>query len=105
MSFLSDTQKSLVNRLHAVVDDIEARMMLGTVGLYAGDAQIGILDGESIYLRANEDSRAVFEDKGAVPYDSSAGVAQVAYFKVPGAILDDDELFAAWVHHALDAAD
>lgn len=100
MSFLSDAQKKLVDRLGTVEKDIEARMMLGTIGLYVDGAQIGVVEDEAVYLRAGEDQRSAFEEQGATPYNSGGGVAQAAYFKVPSAILDDDEGLTTWVSHA-----
>lgn len=104
-SFLSSTQQTLVDRLADVTDDVEARMMLGTVGVFASDRQIGILDDEALYLRTDESNRATFEEKGATPYNGGDGVAQVSYFQVPSPILDNDDALSAWVSHALDVSD
>jgi len=104
MSFLTDAQKSLVNRLASVADDVEARMMLGNVGVYAGGLQIGILDDGALYLRAQEEHKETFAAKGATPYNSSTGVAQAAYFRIPDEIFDDEDTLKAWVAYAVEAA-
>ena len=75
MSFLSDAQKSLVDRIGTVASDIEARMMLGTIGLYIDGAQIGVVEDDAVYLRAGDDQKEAFEEQGATPYN--AGGASV----------------------------
>ena len=100
MSFLTDAQKKLVDRIGMIENDIEARMMLGTIGLYIDNAQIGVVEEDAVYLRAGEDHRETFEDQGATPYNSGGGVAQAAYFKVPPAVLEDDDGLTMWVEHA-----
>jgi len=104
MSFLSDAQKKLVDRLGTVASDIEARMMLGTIGLYIDDAQIGVVEEEAVYLRAGEDHRDAFEQQGATPYNAGGAVAQASYFRVPPAILNDDEALTTWVDHSRSVA-
>lgn len=104
MPFLSDAQKRLVDRLGVVASDIEARMMLGTIGLYVDDVQIGVVEDDAVYLRASEESRSTFEEQGATPYNAAGGVAQASYFRVPSGILDDDEGLKVWVNHARNAA-
>ena len=104
MSFLSDAQKRLVDRLGVVASDIEARMMLGTIGLYVDDVQIGVVEDDAVYLRASEESRSTFEEQGATPYNTGGGVAHASYFRVPSGILDEDEGLKIWVNHAQNAA-
>ena len=104
MSFLSSSQKTLVDRIGGVVDDIEARMMLGTVGLFAGDQQFGVLDDERVFLRVDDDSRSVFEEAGTQPY-SASDVKQAAYLEVPDGVVKDTDMLAAWVQRAIEAAD
>lgn len=104
MSFLSSAQKALVDRIGAVVDDVEARMMLGTVGLFAGDAQFGILEAGDLYLCVDDDHRADFAEAGTEPY-GAGGVETAAYLEVPDDVLDDDDALATWVERAVEAAD
>jgi TfoX/Sxy family transcriptional regulator of competence genes len=104
MSTLSESQRSVVDRIATVAPDVEARMMLGTIGLYSGDEQFGILDGEDVYLRANEEHREVFESKGATPYNSSGGVAQASYFRVPDQVFSNDDALETWVSYAIEEA-
>jgi len=103
MSFLSSSEKALVDRLAGIVEDVEARMMLGTVGLFAGDQQFGVLDDNQLYLSVDDDSREDFAEAGAEPY-SAASVEAAAYLQVPEGIVEDDDTFASWVERSLEAA-
>jgi TfoX/Sxy family transcriptional regulator of competence genes len=104
MSTLSESQRALVDRIARFLPDVEARMMLGTIGLYANDEQFGLLDGEDVYLRAGEAHRETFEAQGATPYSSSGGIAQASYFRVPDAVLDEDEALSTWLTYAAEEA-
>jgi DNA transformation protein len=103
MSFLSSSQKALVDRIGEVVEDVEARMMFGTVGLFADDQQFGVLDGEDLYLSVDEDVRSDFAAAGAEPYNASA-VEKAAYLEVPDEVVQNDEAFTTWLEHAVEAA-
>jgi len=104
MSFLSSSQKALVDRLAGVVDDVEARMMFGTVGLFADDQQFGLLDDEHLYLCVDDGHRSDFDERGTQPYSAST-VEEAAYLEVPDGIVSDEDTLASWVQRAVDAAD
>jgi len=104
MSFLSTSQKALIDRLGNILDDVEARMMFGTIGVFSDDQQFGILDDEDLYLCVDDDSRASFAEAETSPY-SAASVQQAAYLEVPDDVLENSDMLAAWVHRAIDAAD
>ncbi len=104
MSFLSSSQKALVDRVGGIVDDVEARMMLGTVGLFADGRQFGVLDDDRLYLSVDDESRSTFVEAGTEPY-SAPGVEEAAYLEVPDGVIEDDDTFAAWVERSLEAAD
>lgn len=104
MSFLSSSQKALVDQIATAVDDVEARMMFGTVGLFADNQQFGILDDEHLYLSVTDEHKSEFDARGTQPY-SAASVEDAAYLEVPEGILGDEDSLAMWVERALDAAD
>lgn len=104
MSFLSSSQKSIVDRIGSIVDDVEARMMLGTVGLFARGEQFGVLDDEHLYLQVADDHRTDFVEAGTEPYNA-ADVEHAAYLEVPDGILEDESSFATWVERAVDTTD
>jgi TfoX/Sxy family transcriptional regulator of competence genes len=104
MSFLSSAQKALVDRIGDIVDDVEARMMLGTVGLFSGNQQFGVLEEEDLYLCVDDDTRDDLASAGGEPYGAS-DVEAAAYLAVPDEIVNDDTRFVDWVEQAVEAAE
>jgi TfoX/Sxy family transcriptional regulator of competence genes len=106
MSFLNSYQRSLVDRIGASVHGVEARMMLGTIGLYddaASDQPFGLMEGETFYLLADEEARDVFESGGATPVQAGNPGPGKSFFRVPAEVKQSDEL-ETWVTHAIRAA-
>lgn len=103
MSFLSSSQKALVDRIGGIVNDVEARMMLGTVALFTDGRQFGVLDDDRLYLSVDDESRSHFVEAGTEPY-SAPEVEEAAYLAVPDEVVEDDDTFAAWVERSLEAA-
>jgi TfoX/Sxy family transcriptional regulator of competence genes len=104
MSFLSSEQKALVDRIGSLVDNVEARMMLGTVGLFASDQQFGVLDDDRLYLSVDDESREAFVEVGTEPY-SAPNVEEAAYLRLPGEVTEDTDQLFSWVERAVEAAD
>lgn len=103
MSFLSPSQKEIVDCLAGVVDNVEARMMIGTIGLFANDHQFGILEDEELYLCVDEESRSDYVEAGTEPYSASE-IDEAVYLEVPDSVLDNEEALVAWVQRAVDVA-
>lgn len=92
-----------MDRIGGVLENVEARMMLGTVGLFAEEQQFGILDEEDLYLSVDDNSRADFAKEGTEPYNAS-DIEQAAYLEVPEDVVEDDDTLAEWVERAVEAA-
>jgi TfoX/Sxy family transcriptional regulator of competence genes len=103
MSFLTAPQKALVDRIATVVDDVEARMMFGAVGVFVDDRQVGILEDETLYLCVDDEHRDDVAAAGAEPY-GAAVVETATYLSVPPAVVEDEERLGAWVRRAAAAA-
>lgn len=79
--------------------------MFGGVGLYHNDLFFGILAGDTLYLKADDQTRAQFERAGGhafQPYPDRGGTMK--YYSVPLAILEDVDQLTRWVADALAAA-
>lgn len=106
MSFLNARQRSLIDRIGTLIDSVEARMMLGTVGLYDSDSSdqpFGLLEGDAFYLLADADARDVFESGGATAVQAGSPGPGKTFFRVPPEVSSSDQL-DAWVEHAIRAA-
>jgi len=106
MSFLNARQRSLIDRIGTLIDSVEARMMLGTVGLYDSDSSdqpFGLLEGDAFYLLADADARDVFESGGATAVQAGSPGPGKTFFRVPPEVSSSDQL-DAWVEHSIRAA-
>ncbi|MEL6360791.1 MAG: TfoX/Sxy family protein [Pseudomonadota bacterium] len=93
--------------LFAPLGEIRVRKMFGGAGVYCDELFFAILDDEAIYLKADDKTRATFEDAGlaAFSFEMKDGTAAtMSYYEVPPDIFDDEEALLDWTGLALEAA-
>jgi TfoX/Sxy family transcriptional regulator of competence genes len=95
--------KALFDCIGGIVEDVEARMMIGTVGLFAGDQQFGVLDDDQLYLPVDGNNRDDFAEAGTEPY-SAASVEGASSLQVPEGAIEDEYILASWMERSLEAA-
>ena len=79
--------------------------MFGGVGLYRADVFFGILAADTLYLKADSQTRDRYQRAGSrpfTPYPDRRG--SVHYFSVPLAVLEDADEIGIWVAEAVEAA-
>ena len=85
--------------------DVTPKAMFGGVGLYHKGLFFGILAGDVLYLKADDQTRAAFERAGSKPfkpYADRAGTMQ--YYAVPVGVLESAVELARWARDAVAAA-
>lgn len=81
--------------------EVYARRMFGGHGLYAEDAFFGVIFGDRLYLKTDDDSRRAFEEAGMGPLSASDGtVILKRYLEVPPAVLEAPRELVAWARRA-----
>jgi DNA transformation protein len=94
--------------LFAPLGGVSFRRMFGGLGIYRDGVIFGATFGEgSLYLKADEQTRAAYEAEGCGPfvYEGNAGrPVQMPYWRIPERLYDDPEEFAAWARDAFGAA-
>lgn len=95
----------VLEQLARHLPDVRARAMFGGVSISSGGATFALLDGDLLYLKGDGRCRGEYEEAGWPPFrpfgpDGSA----MAYFKVPGEMLDVPEELGPWVALAMGAA-
>jgi DNA transformation protein and related proteins len=83
---------------------VEPRSMFGGVGLYSGELFFGLLAGDVLYLKADDETRHRFERAKSKPFMPYAERASTHYFEVPIAVLEDADELRYWVADALAAS-
>jgi DNA transformation protein and related proteins len=85
---------------------VRARRMFGAAGLYCDELFFGIVSGDTLYLRADERTRAEYVARGMHPFRPYPDRPQVSmsYYAIPAEVLEDAEELARWGREALAAA-
>ncbi|MHA1564370.1 MAG: TfoX/Sxy family protein [Alphaproteobacteria bacterium] len=88
------------------LDGVRLRSMFGGQGLFQGDVMFGLIAGDTLYLKVDEQNRGFFEEAGMAPFAYSRRDKAIAmsYFEAPPESLEDGDLFLPWVESAIAAA-
>lgn len=92
---------------------VRIKRMFGGAGIYAGplngrDVMFGLIDDDTIYLKADEALKAELAAEGSVSwvYTGRAGpMTNTSYWRLPEAALDDPSEAVAWARRALAVAE
>ncbi len=97
-----------LQELFGALGPVRVKSMFGGAGVYAGELMIGLLDrDETLYLRADDDTRARFEAAGSSPFVyplKDGSEMALGYWRIPEEALESPEEALAWGRLALDAA-
>src|SRR5690606_24282702 len=96
-----------VAELFAEFGAVRCRRMFGGLGIYSGALIFGLVADGEIFLKADAESRARFEEAGSAPFTYTARNGRttvMSYWRLPGEALDDPERAAEWARLALSAA-
>jgi DNA transformation protein len=86
---------------------VTIKRMFGGAGLYREGVMFGLVDGENLYLKADERTREAFEAEGLLPfsYRTKHGTNTLtSYWRAPERCFDDPDEMAAWAERAWAAA-
>ena len=95
--------RDYVTDLFAPFGEVKIKLMFGGAGLYFKGQMFGLIAGERIYLKANEETRPYFEREGSKPFvfESKRGeTVAMSYLEVPARLLDDTDELAVWARRA-----
>lgn len=97
---------SYCSELLATAGPVRSRRMFGGVGLYVDDVFVAIIAEDTLYLKADAQTRAQFEAAGCKPFEYSANDKQATlnYWTVPPEAMDSPALMRPWVRLAVEAA-
>ena len=85
---------------------VRSRRMFGGYGIYYDDLMFGLVADDVLYLKVDDQSRQLFEDKGLGPfmYEKNGKAMAMSYYQAPEEIFDDPDEARTWALHAFDAA-
>jgi DNA transformation protein len=96
-----------VRELLEQLGDIRIRPMFGGAGVYFEDLFFGIIDDDTLFLRADDENREAFEAVGSRQFTYSmkdGEIMSMAYWSLPDSAADDPEQAVRWATGAVDAA-
>lgn len=104
-----------MNLSHAYLDRIIARLsqvaevsyrrIFNGVGLYYRGVQFAIVINDRLYFRADEHSRALYQQKGMTAFQPRAAVnVESCFFQLPNDVLEQPAELRHWLRIAVEAA-
>ncbi len=85
---------------------VTVKRMFGGAGAYADGVMFGLIEGDTLYLKSDDTTRAAFEEEGQTPFvfDGATGPVAMSYWRVPDRLYDDPDEMAEWARRALGVA-
>ncbi len=92
--------------LLAALGNVRTRRMFGGWGLYAGDAFVGLILNEQLYLKTRPQSAPVLAAAGCQPFTHSAKgrTVTIGFWSAPAEAMDSPAAMEPWARLALQAA-
>ena len=100
----------------SVCDEITARLtpmgpvagrnMFGGYGIFMDGLMFGLIAGNELYFKVDDQNRAAFEAAGSAPftYHGKSKPVEMSYRKVPAAVFNDMNALVEWGTAAFSAA-
>jgi DNA transformation protein len=85
---------------------VSVRRMFGGAGVYADGVMFGLVADDTLYLKADDETKSGFEAEGLAPfvYAGSGGTVAMSYWRIPERLLDDPDEMVDWARTALGVA-
>jgi len=98
---VSDGFKALVLDNLSGLEEVVPRPMFGGLGLYCRGVFFGIVAADVLYLKADDELRAEFEQAGATAFKPFVNrPMSMKYFSVPTAILESPPDLLVWARQS-----
>ncbi len=83
------------------------RRFFGGEGIYAGDLMIGMVFGDTIYFKTDDETRKAFLAEESRPFSFQKGGETIVtgWFAIPDRLCDEPEELARWARAALAVAE
>jgi DNA transformation protein len=86
---------------------VTLRRMFGKMGVFCNGLMFGIVSNDTLYLRVDDDNRALFKEADSGPplsYDKQGRTVHLPFWHTPERLLDEPEELVTWAQAALAAA-
>ncbi|MDQ0462910.1 DNA transformation protein [Caulobacter ginsengisoli] len=104
---VSEAIKGQARELFSDLGEVAIKLMFGGAGLYIDGMMFGLIAGEVVHLKVDDETEAAFIEAGSAPFIflmRDGRQAPLRYWRLPDVAADDPEEAARWGRLALDAA-
>ena len=85
---------------------ITSKRMFGGVGLYRDGVFFGLIAGDVLYFKVDDENRALFVSAGAKPFQPYGDDSySMSYYEVPADVLEDTDQLRVWARGSVAAAE
>lgn len=95
---------AFIQELFAPLGGVATRPMFGGAGIYSKGVMFGLVHEDTLYLKADADSKAAFEAKGSGPFaykNASGKPINTSYWKLPAGLVENADEAMKWAQTAL----
>ncbi|HEX8569677.1 MAG TPA: TfoX/Sxy family protein [Caulobacteraceae bacterium] len=95
-----------VRELLGPLGPIRIKRMFGGTGVWCDDRMFAFIEGDDLYLKADAESRPLFEAAGSEPFmiEMKGRTESTGYWRLPAGASDDAAEALRWARLGLDAA-
>ena len=86
------------------VEPVTSRRMFGGAGIYCHGLFFALVDEDRLYFKADDTTRGDFERAGMEPFRPFGDERAMAYWELPGDLLEDPDALRPWMEKAIDVA-
>jgi DNA transformation protein len=92
--------------LFAPLGDVTSKRMFGGYGFFMDGLMFGLVAESTLYLKTDEENKALFENKGLEPfiYEKTNKNVVMSYYQSPEDAVDSSDAMAFWAKSAFAAA-
>jgi DNA transformation protein and related proteins len=82
---------------------LEVRRLFSGLSLYCDGVIFALVFRDRIYLKADDETREIFEAEGMEPFQPRAGRKPMPYYTLPDQAMDDDGELLEWARLGINA--
>ncbi len=102
----SDSIAELLKEVLAPLGAVTVRRMFGGAMVYVDGVAVALLDGDAVYFKADDTTKAMFEAEGQGPfvYEGQTRPVTMSYWRIPERLYDEADDMVEWARAALQVA-
>jgi DNA transformation protein and related proteins len=103
----SDNFAEFLREQLAPLGRVTMRRMFGKTGVFCDGLMLGMVRDNTLYLRVDDDNRAVFKEAESFPplnYKKQGATIDLSFWRAPERLFDEPDELVAWAQAALAGA-